>query len=472
MTGDLAWIDAVGQADLVRAKEVTPVELVDAAIERIERVNPELNAVIHPLFEKARAAAQSDALPDGPFRGVPFLMKDGVAHTAGDPFHCGMAFLKARGHTEQHDSYFAAKLRQAGFVFVGKTNLPELAASFLTEPIAYGATRNPWALDRSTGGSSGGSAAAVAAGLVPSAHANDMGGSIRVPASACGLVGLKPTRARTSLGPLFGEYWAMLTHEHVVTRSVRDSAAILDSTAGAMPGDPYTAPPPARPFAEEVGADPGRLRIGWRTTLPAAEGSGRGAAEAECIAAVEAAIASLESLGHRVESSSPAALDRWPEASLMIFGAVVARDLDRWGERFGVTITESDVEPSNWFLAQIGRGMSASTLLAVTETIQRWSRDAAQWWADGCDVLVTPTLPMLPPPIGADEGVIDLGPFTMPWNLTGQPAISVPLHMSNDGLPVGVQLVGPYGREDVLIRLASQLEQAVPWVHRRPPVHA
>jgi amidase len=195
-------------------------------------------------------------------------------------------------------------------------------------------------------------------------------------------------------------------------------------------------------------------------------------ADGECVAAVEATIALLESLGHRVESSSPAALDRWPEVSLMIFGAVVARDLDRWGERFGVTITESDVEPSNWFLAQIGRGMSASTLLAATETIQRWSRDAAQWWADGYDVLVTPTLPMLPPLIGSGEGVIDLGPFTMPWNLTGQPAVSVPLHMSNDGLPVGVQLIGPYGREDVLIRLASQLEQAAPWASRRPPVHA
>jgi amidase len=468
----LAWIDAVGQADLVRAKEVTPVELVDAAIERIERINPQLNAVIHPLFDKARAAAASDALPDGPFRGVPFLMKDGVAHTAGDPFHCGMALLKARGHTEDTDSYLAAKLRGAGFVFVGKTNLPELAASFLTEPVTYGATHNPWALDRSTGGSSGGSAAAVAAGLVPAAHANDMGGSIRVPASACGLVGLKPTRARTSLGPSFGEYWAMLTHEHVVTRTVRDCAAILDCTAGAMPGDPYFAPPSGRPFADEVGADPGHLRIGWRATLPGAEGAAARVPDPECVAAVAGAVSLLESLGHRVEATSPSALDRWPDSALMIFGAVVARDLDRWGERLGVTITEADVERSNWFLAQIGRAMSATTLLAAIETIQRWSRDAAQWWADGYDVLVTPTLPMLPPLLGADEDVIDLGPFTMPWNLPGQPAISLPLHMSDGGLPVGVQLVGPYGREDLLIRLAAQLEQAAPWVHRRPSVHA
>ena len=224
MIDDLGWIDAVGQAELVRSKEVSPLELVDAAIARIERLDPYLNAVIHRMYDKARAAAESGALPDGPFRGVPFLMKDAVAHTAGDPFHCGMAFLKAREHTEEADSYFAAKLRAAGFLFVGKTNLPELAASFLTEPVAYGPTHNPWDLARSTGGSSGGSAAAVASGMVPAAHANDMGGSIRVPASACGLVGLKPSRARTSLGPTFGEYWAMLTHEHVVTRTVRDSA--------------------------------------------------------------------------------------------------------------------------------------------------------------------------------------------------------------------------------------------------------
>ncbi len=238
-------------------------------------------------------------------------MKDAVAHTAGDPFHCGMAFLKERGHTEETDSYLAAKLRRAGFVFVGKTNLPELAASFLTEPVAYGPTHNPWDPGRSTGGSSGGSAAAVASGMVPAAHANDMGGSIRVPASACGLVGLKPSRARTSLGPAFGEYWAMLTHEHVVTRTVRDSAAILDCTAGAMPGDPYTAPPPSRAFADEVGADPGQLRVGWRTAIPAG-----GFADPECVRAVERAIATLSDLGHFVEEarfprSTPCLRRRW-----------------------------------------------------------------------------------------------------------------------------------------------------------------
>ncbi len=319
MADDLGWIDAVGQAELVRTKQCTPLDLVDAAISRIERLDPYLNAVIHRMYDKARAAAESKDLPDGPFRGVPFLMKDAVAHTAGDPFHAGMSFLKARGHTEEIDSYLAAKLRASGLVFVGKTNLPELAASFLTEPVAYGPTHNPWDLGRSTGGSSGGSAAAVASGMVPAAHANDMGGSIRVPASACGLVGLKPSRARTSLGPSFGEYWAMLTHEHVVTRTVRDSAAILDCTAGAMPGDPYTAPPPARPFAEEVGADPGRLRIGWRAAKP-----GGDAPDPECAAAVERAAGTLESLGHHVEATPFPALDTLPPAALGIFGTAIA----------------------------------------------------------------------------------------------------------------------------------------------------
>ena len=466
MIDDLGWIDAVGQAELVRKGECTPLELVDAAIARIERLDPYLNAVIHRMYDKARAEAESSALPDGTFRGVPFLMKDAVAHTAGDPFHCGMAFLKARAHTEDTDSYLAAKLRKAGFVFVGKTNLPELAASFLTEPVAYGPTHNPWDPGRSTGGSSGGSAAAVASGMVPAAHANDMGGSIRVPASACGLVGLKPSRARTSLGPNFGEYWAMLTHEHVVTRTVRDSAAILDCTAGAMPGDPYTAPPPSRPFADEVGADPGQLRIGWRTAIPAG-----GFAAPECVLAVERAAATLADLGHRVEEAHLPALDAMPQAALGIFGTVVARDLDRWGERFGVTITQDDVEPTTWFLAEIGRSLTSPQFIAVVELAQRWARDAAAWWADGHDVLVTPTLPCLPPELSSGLD-INLGPFTMPWNFAGQPAISLPLHVSDGGLPVGVQLVGAYGREDLLLRLAAQLEEALPWADRRPSISA
>jgi amidase len=262
MADELATLDATAQADLVRRGELTPAELVDAAIARIERLNPQLNAVIIPTFERARAQARARDLPNGPFRGVPFLLKDIGAHLAGDPLHAGMRFLRDLKWVEKGDTYLAAKFRAAGCVFLGKTNTPELALLPTTEPESYGPSRNPWNTARSTGGSSGGAAAAVAAGMVPVAHATDGGGSIRIPASQCGLVGLKPSRGRTSLGPDVAERWGGLAVEHVVSRSVRDTAAMLDAAAGEMPGDPYVAPPAARPYATQVGADVGRLRIG------------------------------------------------------------------------------------------------------------------------------------------------------------------------------------------------------------------
>src|SRR5947209_11182729 len=268
MSDELAFLDATAQAELVRRGDLSPSALVDAAIARIETVNPKLNAVIIPLFEKARAQAASPNLPRGPFRGVPFLLKDLLAYSADDPHHMGTRVLKRLGFVAPHDSNTAARLRAAGFVFLGKTNTPEIGTLPTTEPDAYGPTRNPWDPSRSTGGSSGGSAASVAAGLVPAAHANDGGGSIRIPASECGVVGLKPTRGRTSLGPDVAESWGGAVVEHVVTRSVRDTAALLDAVAGPMPGDPYFAPAPARPFAAEVGQRPGRLRIGLMTCAP------------------------------------------------------------------------------------------------------------------------------------------------------------------------------------------------------------
>ena len=263
---ELARLDATGQAELVRDGEVSPAELVEGAIGRIEALNPELNAVISDLSDKAIAAA-GRPLADGPFRGVPMLLKDLACHSAGDPFHEGMAFLKRLKWTESEDQYLARKFRDAGFVFLGKTNTPELGILPTTEPAAYGPTRNPWDTGRSPGGSSGGSAAAVAAGLVPVAHANDGGGSIRIPASHCGLVGLKPSRGRVSLGADFGDVISGLAIEHVVCRSVRDSAAVLDAICGDMPGDPYVAPARERPYSEELAADPGRLRVGLMTTL-------------------------------------------------------------------------------------------------------------------------------------------------------------------------------------------------------------
>ena len=474
MTDPFALLDAVAQAELVARRDATPTELVEAAIARIERVNPRLNAVIHPLFEKALAAAASPELPPGPFRGVPFLVKDAVCTTAGDPYHVGMRFLKRHGYRAPRDSELARRFRAAGFVFVGKTNTPELALSVTTEPLAYGAAHNPWSLAHSTGGSSGGSAAAVAAGLAPVAHANDMGGSIRIPAAHCGLVGLKPTRARGTLAPDFGEYWGPLTHEHVVTRSVRDSAAVLDCIAGAAAGDPYTAPPLPGPLREAANEPPGALRIGFLT------GTAAVASHPECALAVERTVQLLAELGHEVAPARVPALDH-PQMGPWI-PAAVARDLDRWSERLGEKIGPDEVEPLNWMLAEQGRALGAVEYVKQAEAAQAWARELAAHWGRDFDLLVTPTCPAPPPPLGLLAPLVPFGEllarlgaltvFTMPFDVTGQPAISLPLHWSADGLPIGVQLAAAYGREDVLFRVASQLEQARPWRERRPPVHA
>lgn len=471
---DLALLDATAQAELVARGALSPLELVEAAIARIERVNPQLNAVIHPLFEKARAEARSPALARGPFRGVPFLVKDAVCTTAGDPYHAGMRFLKRHGFRAAKDTELARRFRAAGFVFVGKTNTPELALSATTEPLAYGPTRNPWSLDHSTGGSSGGSASAVAAGLAPAGHANDMGGSIRIPASHCALVGLKPSRARGTLAPDFGEYWGPLTHEHVVTRSVRDSAAILDAVAGPAAGDPYTAPPFARPLREEVGAPPGRLRIGLVTQ------AGVRPTHPDCVAATESTAALLASLGHAVEPVRIPELDA-PQMGPWIAPAV-ARDLDRLAELVGQPIGPDDVEPMNWMMAEQGRAMSAVEYVRQAEAAFAWSRALSARWGRDFDVLLTPTAGAPPPRIGElgplvpiPELLAGLGAytiFTMPFDVTGQPAISLPLAWNAAGLPIGSQLVAEYGREDVLIRLAAQLEEARPWRERRAGVHA
>ena len=478
MSDDFTWLDATAQAELVRKGEVTPPELVESAIGRIEKLNPELNAVIHRLDDKAMRAASDPALPDGPFRGVPFLVKDGVCHTAGDPFHCGMQVLKDLDWHEDTDTWLAERFRAAGFVFVGKTNLPELASSVTTEPLAYGPTHNPWSLDHSPGGSSGGSAAAVASGVVPVAHGNDMGGSIRVPSSACGLVGLKPTRGRTTLGPEFGEFWGPLTHEHVLTRSVRDTAAVLDATAGPGTGDPYTAPAPTGRYRDDVGAPPGRLRIGYRTMRTDGVES-----NPECVAAVEATARLLDELDHDVAPARIEAIETADIGFLGIYASAITRDLERWSERIGRTLEPSDLDPINAINVEMGRAVTGAQYLAATETAQRWSRQVASWWADGNDILVTPTMPEPPARLGELAPDVDdvmavlprmgtYAMFTSLFNITGQPAISLPLHWTADGLPVGVQLVAAYGREDLLIRLASQLEQAHPWADRHPPVSA
>lgn len=471
-----AFLDATAQAELVRNGDAAPSELVEEAINRIEKLNPELNAVITPLFDKARIAARGP-LPDGPFRGVPFLLKDLACHTAGDRFCEGMAFLRDIDWTEQHHTVLAERFLQTGVVVLGKTNTPELGILPTTEPLAFGPSRNPWDTTRSTGGSSGGSAAAVASGMVPFAHANDGGGSIRIPASECGLVGLKPTRARTSSGPEFGDVMGGITVEHIVSRSVRDSATMLDAVAGYASGDPYTAPPPVRPWADELGAGPGALRIGLLTTAATD-------VHADAVEAAESAARLLESLGHEVTISAPAALaeEEFTAHFITLWSSGAAWNVDYWTRTTGREVTQADVEPLTWALVELGRSFSGPQYLAAIEWLQAWSRRVQSWWDDDSfDLLLTPTIAEPPPPLGEFDSPADnplhglfraasLVPFTPPFNVTGQPGISLPLHWNAAGLPIGVQLVAAYGREDVLIRVASQLEEAAPWAARRPPV--
>ena len=473
------FIDATAQAELVRRDQVTPLELVDAAIARIEHLDPELNAVVHERFDRARAEAD-EPLPDGPFRGVPYLQKDLDITTAGDPYHAGTRFLRDRDHRADRDSHLASLLHSSGLVLLGRTNTPELGLTATTEPETAGATVNPWAPSRSAGGSSGGAAAAVASGLVAIAHGSDGGGSIRVPASACGVVGLKPTRGRISAGPA-GEAWAGLGTDGVITRSVRDTATALDVMAAPAVGDPYRAVPPARPFAAEPGADTGLLRVGLRWDAP----TGGRPTHPDCVGAVRAAASFLEDLGHLVVEDSPAALDddELPERFIDCFTVWVARDLDRLEEMTGTAVPEGGVEPATWFLAEAGRAVPGPRYLASLDRLHRYSREVTQWWADGADILVTPTIGEPPPALGEFEATADdplrslsrsaeLVAFTAPFNTTGQPAISLPLSWNDQGLPIGVQFVAAHGREDLLLRLAAQLELLCPWDRRRPPLRA
>jgi amidase len=471
-------LDATAQAELVRSGEVSPRELVEASIERIEALNGDLGAVIHPLFEEALETDPAD----GPFRGVPFVVKDLICSIAGAPQHEGMRFLRDLGFRAEADSWLAGRFREAGFVFVGKTNTPELGILPTTEPLAYGASRNPWDTARSTGGSSGGSGAAVASGMVSIGHANDGGGSIRIPASCNGLVGLKATRARVSMAPV-GDFASGLGTELVVSRSVRDTATVLDwCCSESPPGEPYFAPARERPYVQELGADAGRLRVGLMTAAP----GGHAETHPDCVAAAEEAARTLEALGHSVELSHPPALDdqNYIDNFLIRWSAAVAAGLDFWSLRTGRPIGPDDVEPHTWALAEQGRAGSAAMYLMAIGYAQVISRSIAEWWRD-FDLLLTPTMAYPPAELGSiGSGAEDEDPlepirravpyavFTAGFNATGQPAISLPLHWTESGLPIGVQLVGDMGREDLLLRVASQLEEARPWTDRRPPVFA
>jgi amidase len=469
----LAAMDATAQAELVRSGECSEAELLEATIATIEQVNPRLNAVIIPLFDRAREQVRA-GLADGPFRGVPILLKDLGATLAGTPQYGGTRALRDRAWVSPHDSELAARFGRAGFVFVGKSNTPELGLSPTTEPDTFGPTRNPWNPDRIVGGSSGGSAAAVAARMVAVAHAGDGGGSIRNPSGACGVVGLKPSRGRVTLGPDLGESWSGCVTELVITRSVRDTAAILDCVAGYFTGDPVMAPPPARPFSDELGRDPGRLRVGMFSGNRATPGA------PEARDAVDACGRVLAGLGHDVRDDYPRVLDRNDLASLLGVSVAVsvARELAVIEERTGAPVGPDGVEPATWEFAGRGRALAAVDYVANIEAMHRYSRELSAWWDDdGNDLLITPTMAEPAPPIGELKGadverIVRLVPYTSPYNVSGQPAIALPLHWTADDMPVGIQLVAPYGREDMLIRVAAQLEAVSPWRDRIPPIHA
>lgn len=467
-------LDGIGLADLVRRREFTPLELVDEAIRRTEAVDGALNAVITRMFDHARAAA-TDTLTDGPFAGVPFLMKDFLAEVAGQPFYEGSSFLD--GYIPAVDSEIYRRFTRAGLITIGKTNLPEMAIGATTEPRKFGPTHNPWALARTPGGSSGGAAAAVAARIVPMAHGNDVGGSIRIPASCCGLVGLKPTRGRGTLAPHYGDFFAGYLVEGALTRSVRDTAGLLDAIAGPEIGEPYSAPAPVRPFAQEVGADPGRLRIAFSTVTPLGD-----PLDPECKAAVEAAAALCEACGHDVVEAMPAydAMKFWTQYTAVLAGGV-AWALADWSRRLGRPLEEAYFEPFVWAFSERGRAQSAADHLLAVQDVQAQIRLYSRFFVDH-DLWLTPTLGQPPVPLGTLVYTGDpvelrrrsakFNPYNYIANATGQPAISLPLHWSADGLPVGILFTARDGEEGTLLRLAAQLEQAKPWSLRRPPVCA
>ena len=472
---ELTWLDATEQARLVRSGEASAAELVEAAIGRIEAANPLLDAVIRTRFDRARSEAARD-LPGGPFRGVPILFKDLGCTVEGEVTAYGLATM--RDLAWPVTSYLAEAFRAGGFIPLGRTNVPEMGTAVTTEAQDFPAARNPWDPGRSAGGSSGGSAAAVASGMVPVAHGSDGGGSIRVPSSECGLVGLKPTRGRVSQGPMAAEGWAGGTIDGALTRTVRDAAGVLDVISTPKPGEPYYAPPLWRPLRQEVGTDPGRLRVGV-LDRPAADGY---LDDPECRAAVARTARLLEDLGHRVEQSAPGAM--FDEAFGHHFGTIIAADTEATFQAFemllGRPIGADEIEPRNAFYRKMGAGAGAVPYLRSRAWLGMWARRMAAWWG-GHDLLLTPTQGAPPPELGwftaggpREEGkrVASFIPYTAQFNMTGQPAVSLPLHWTAGGLPVGVHLVAACGREDLLIRVASQLEQAAPWADRRPRVHA
>lgn len=471
MIAEYEALDALAIAELVRRGEVKPIEVAETAIALIEQRNPPLNAVVTRLYDEARQAIDA-GVPDGPFTGVPYLFKELVVSVAGAPTTFASRLLAH--NVPGGESELVSRCRRAGLIVLGKTNSSEFGLMPVTEPHLFGPTLNPWNHERSPGGSSGGSAAAVASGMLPMAHATDGGGSIRIPASCCGLFGLKPTRARITAGPEGGEGLAGLAAQHAVSWSVRDSAALLDATAGPMPGDPYFAAPPRRSYLEEAARDPERLRIAFASTAP------NGAAvDPDCVDAARAAAKRCEELGHIVEEASPEFDIAAVEQSFnVIFQANTMANIGR--VTGGKLPKEGMIEPITRAIAERGMTISATDYIHSLQRMQRETRRIAEFFVR-YDVWLTPTLATPPPRIGRfDTGTTDVDawlsglmsfiPFTYLFNVTGQPAMSMPLGQSRDGMPVGVHFAARYGEEGLLFALAGQIERAWPWKNRRPPI--
>ena len=467
--------DALGLAELVRRNEVTPGELLDAAIERVEARNPAVNAVTMKLYDYGRKAI-ADGLPDGPFRGVPFLMKDLTSPVAGVPMTRGSKYF-ADTPPSAIDSEHVRRLKKAGLVIFGRTNTCELGLSLTCEPQLHGPTRNPWNLAHISGGSSGGAAAAVAARMLPIAHASDGFGSIRAPAACCGLVGLKPTRSRNTFAPFAGEGLGGVSTEHAVSLSIRDSAALLDATRGAGPGDPYVAPPPSRPYLQEAGADPGKLKIAWTSAAP------NGATiDAACLRVLAQTVRLCEQLGHDVEECDPK-IDR--EAVVPTFLTLAAANTVvnlSTHPTAGRPARDSEVERITRLTAKMGESISAADYVRATQMAHRLGRQMATFHT-GWDVLLTPGLSSAAVKLGWLDMMMEdvheywhrvftFSPFTVWFNLTGQPALMLPLDQTPDGMPLAVQLAARFGDEATLIRLGAQLESAKPWFARKPAIAA
>ncbi|MGE3846542.1 MAG: amidase [Gammaproteobacteria bacterium] len=469
--------DAVGLAALVRSSEVSAREVMAEAIARAEQVNPALNFLTHRAYDEALAAADSARLPDGPLKGVPWLVKELASAWAGQPFTNCLPYL--REQIAPVDSLLIARMKAAGLIPFGKTTSPEQGWALATESSLHGVTRSPWHLERTPGGSSGGSAAAVAARVLPMADASDGGGSIRVPAANCGLFGMKPARGRISLAPLAVDFWCGGATLHCVSLTVRDSAALLDVTAGGLPGEPYALPRPARPFSAEVGAEPGRLRIALVTDTPS-QGT---PLNAEVRQAVEEAGRLLETLGHVVEPK-PVPYDFWPlyKAYTAIVAVETALFLDSMAPLVGRAAGPADMAPLYWTMAAKGRAIDGPAHARNIESLRAACRDLMTRMT-AYDAWLMPTVPMLPRGHGYYDMQLDveayddtrMGPdccYTAPFNASGAPAMSVPMGWSKEGLPIGVQFVGRDGDEATLFRLAAQIESARPWRGRKPAVCA